>query len=297
MPYSSASHPTPPGPAGRTWLFAGVFALLLLAAWAAGPAHAQDATIQQTVPPGRIYLPLLQTGIAPTAHGCLPVSANVYDPVPILGQPRPALPAPIDDPDLNLTVRSWSPTLGVTGLITLGGETDVDPPQLAHLFRPPRLATFSALYQMHDWNWNGICAQSAEEPGCRGLPLVNPEVTLVELATTPEEPLYLPGRRADILNGTYQALVLYAEETRLTVGYTRDDSPAHGYVIHLENLCVDANLLALYQQLHQAGRSRLPGLRLDVPLGVSRAETVLLAIRDSGSFMDPRSRKDWWHGY
>jgi hypothetical protein len=31
-----------------------------------------------------------------------------------------------------------------------------------------------------------------------------------------------------------------------------------------------------------------------VPLGTSRSDTVLLAMRDKGSFMDPRSRKDWW---
>lgn len=297
--YDFASSPLPKArQKGRAWLFGGIFALLLIAAWVGDPAQAQDVQPQQTVPPaGLVYLPLLHTVGTPSVEGCPADSTYQYDPVPILGAPRPALPAPVDDPDLNLAMRGWVATEGVKGLISIGGDTHDDAPQLAHLFRPPRLATFYALYQVHDWNWSGVCAQSAEEPGCRGAPLTNPEVTLVGLETTPGEPLYLPSRQQDILNGNYHALVLYAERTRLTLAYTRDDSIVHGYVLHLENLCVDANLLALYEQLHQAGRHQLPGLRLDVPLGTSRGPSVLLAIRDEGSFLDPRSRKDWWKGY
>ncbi len=283
---------------GRAWIFGGIFALLLIAAWIDDPAQAQEVQPQQTVPPaGQVYLPLLHTPGTPSVEGCPAESTYQYDAVPILGAPRPVLPEPVDDPDLNLAMRGWVETQGVKGLIALGGDTHDDAPQLAHLFQPPRLPTFVTLHQIYDWNWSGVCAQSAEEPGCRGVPLTDPPVTLVGLETTPGELLYLPSRQHDILNGVYRALVLYAEPTRLTLTYTRDDSIVHGYVVHLENLCVDPNLLALYHQLHEAGRHQLPGLRLDVPLGTSREASVLLAIRDEGSFMDPRSRKDWWKGY
>jgi hypothetical protein len=287
---------SPVGRAARAWLFGGLFALLLAGGWLAGPAQVQNA-YAQSVPLASTFLPLLHSGEVRSNQGCPLQSTQLYRPVSIFGDPRPALPAPVDDPDLNLTMRGYTATVGIQGLIDLGGDTHGDPPQLAQLFRPPRAGAITALYQVYDWNWSGVCAQSAEEPGCRGVPLVEPPVTTIALATTRDEPLYLPGRREDIAGGVYRALVLYAEETRLTVGYTRDDSVAPGYVLHLENLCVDANLLALYQQLHQAGRHELPGLQLDVPVGTSRGDTVLLAMRDKGSFMDPRSRKDWWQGY
>lgn len=281
----------------RAWLWGGLLALLLIAGWLGEPAQAQEVNSQGTVPPASIFLPLLHTPGTGTPNGCPATSANHYDPVPILGDARPALPAPVDDPDLNLEMRGWVETPGVKGLIALGGDTHDDAPQLAHLFRPARLATFSALYRVHDWNWTGVCAQSAEEPGCRGDPIADPPVTLIGLATTPGESLYLPKREMDILNGDHRALALYAEATRLTLVYTRADSIVHGYVVHLENFCVDPNLLTLYHQLHEAGRGQLPGLGLDVPLGTSRAPSVLVAVRDEGSFMDPRSAKDWWKGY
>ncbi len=101
-------------------------------------------------------------------------------------------------------------------------------------------------------------------------------------------------RGADIFNGVYRALVLYAEEQRITIAYTRHDTPADGYVVHVEQICVDPNLLALYRQLDQAGRRNLPGLRLDDALGVALTDAVLVSVRDTGMFMDPRSAKDWW---
>lgn len=282
---------------GRAWLFGGIFALLLLAAWASGPTQAEARSPQQSVPLRRSFLPLVAGQDLRTDAGCLRTSANQYNAIPILGDPRPSLPTPADDPDINLKVRGWVPTQGIQGLIDIGGDTHDDAPQLAHLFQPARLGTFSSLHQVYAWDWDAVCAQSAEKPGCRGAPITQPEVTLVGLSATLDEPLYLPKRQLDILDGDYWALVLYAEETRLTLVYAREDSIVRNYVLHLEDLCVDPNLLALYQQLHAAGRHQLPGLSLDVPLGAARGESVLLAVRDTGSFMDPRSRKDWWQGY
>jgi hypothetical protein len=66
--------------------------------------------------------------------------------------------------------------------------------------------------------------------------------------------------------------------------------------LHLENICVDANLLALYRQLNAAGRSKLPALWPGQPIGRAPGREIEVAIRDSGAFLDPRSRKDWWQG-
>jgi hypothetical protein len=93
-------------------------------------------------------------------------------------------------------------------------------------------------------------------------------------------------------------MVLYAEEKRITFGYTRRDTVAAGYAVHLEGVCVDPNLLALYrQQIRPDGyraTNRLPALRNNQPLGTALGTEIQLAIRDRGTFMDPRSCKDWW---
>ena len=57
---------------------------------------------------------------------------------------------------------------------------------------------------------------------------------------------------------------------------------------------IQINLLALYRRLDQEGRRRLPGLRLDSVVGVAEDRRILIAVRDTGSFMDPRTAKDWW---
>ena len=60
---------------------------------------------------------------------------------------------------------------------------------------------------------------------------------------------------------------------------------------------MDANLLALYRRLDEEGRRVLPALRNGDPVGFAHGDALKVAVRDSGSFMEPRSRKDWWQGY
>ncbi len=93
------------------------------------------------------------------------------------------------------------------------------------------------------------------------------------------------------------ALVLYASERRLTLKYTREDNVIHGYTIHIEDICVEPRLLALYRACNDDGRQDLPALRGGQGVGRVRGTEVGVAIRDCGSFMDPRSRKDWWQDF
>ena len=104
----------------------------------------------------------------------------------------------------------------------------------------------------------------------------------------------VPRRGAEVYPGGFRAVVLYADERRITLGFTRDNTVANGYALHLENLCVDPNLLALYRQANAAGRGALPALRESDAIGVTLAAELTVAIRDRGAFLDPRSRKDWW---
>jgi hypothetical protein len=123
------------------------------------------------------------------------------------------------------------------------------------------------------------------------------EVSLAALQTSPGESVEIPARAAEIYGGGFVALVLYADVTRLTLVYTREDTVASGYSVHLEELCVDPTLLALYQTSNAGGRGALPALRNGEVVGAARDHQILVAVRDRGTFTDPRSRKDWWRGY
>jgi len=252
-----------------------------------------------TIPDGTIpgerqlFLPLVahqQPASAPAPSPTpLPTPVPLFDLIPVAGPPtdRPA----VSHPDLNLGIRGYSSTTGELGLININGDTDSDAPQLIGLFQPPRLPTFTALHQIHDWDW----ACSAD--GCRGNPLTQPVVSLLSVATTPGESIAIPLRAPDIYAGGYKALVLYAEQSRITLGYTREDTAAIGYVVHLEGILVAPTLLARYNESNAAGRGHLPALRNNEPFATAPGTTIHLAIRDTGSFMDPRSRKDWWVGF
>lgn len=236
-----------------------------------------------TLPSGTIYLPIISNHVEPTPP-------PVFDAIPIEG-------APIDRPaaihgDLNLSLRGYVSTTNVLNLIDQDGPTDSDAPQIAAIFSPPRLPQFVGVYQVNDWNWN--CGDN----GCRGVPLTHYPVTLLEMATSPGEAIAIPSRNQGIYDGgSYKVLVLYAEATRITVVYRRSDTPAFGYVVHLEDITVEPTLVALYQQLNAEGRSKLPGLRNGERLGRASGTSMKIAIRDTGTFMDPRVKKDWWLGY
>ena len=231
-------------------------------------------------PPGPVYLPL----VAASGAACQPIWSETYEAIPVD-------PPPTDRPaeqhaDLNLALRGYVPTDGYLGLVDYGGTADPRAPQLPGLFADQRTATFASVHQVHDWNWS--C-------NCRGDPIVTPVVTLARLAVDRGEILYVPDSGYTIGSG-HEVLVLYATPERVTLKYTRNDNVVHGYTLHLEGICVEPRLMALYQAWNQAGRSLLPALQAGQAIGRARAGTVGAAIRDSGTFLDPRSRKDWWQG-
>ena len=255
-------------------------AFLLLAQIHVSALAQSDTLPNGTLPPDapKLFLPLV------TNQG-----PNPFTSVPVIA-PSTARPAAAHG-DINLALRSYLPATAALTLIDMGGPTDPDAPQLAALFGSGRAPSFMSSHRVYDWDW------SCGVDGCRGVALEEPPVTLVGLAATAGEPLYPPSRGPQIYGGGYVALVLYAEPTRLTLAYTREDSAAVGYLVHLENIRVDGALLQRYRQLDAAGRAELPALRNGERLGSAASDEVLVAIRDTGQFMDPRSRKDWWVGY
>jgi hypothetical protein len=218
---------------------------------------------------------------------CPPRRGGSFSSLTIEGAPsnRPAR----SHADLNLRLRGWVASDGYDGLVDSPGELDPAAPQLAGLI-PGRLAPglrFSSVWRVRDWNW---------EADQQGSPLRSWPVTMAGFSTVPGEALVLPPSGYDIGSG-FDALVLYAAADQLTVKYTREDNVIEGYTLHVEQLCVDPGLVARYDSLNAQGRRRLPALAAGQPFGTAGGEEVLAAIRDSGAFMDPRIRKDWWTGF
>jgi len=226
-----------------------------------------------------VYLPLIAR-----TQVCQPIPGESYGDFPVNG--GPTHPPAEEHPDLNLALRGYEITDADKGLVDYGGGSDPNAPQLPGLFADNRTATFSAVYQIYGWDW---------ECNCRGALITDPEVTLAGLATTPGETLHVPESGYSI-GGGYEVLVLYATPERITLKYTPDDHVIQGYTLHVENICVEPSLLALYQTWNEAGRGRLPALRASQAFGRARGDEIGVAVRDRGAFMDPRSSKDWWQG-
>lgn len=229
------------------------------------------------------------------APACPAASAAKFELIPIEG-------GAADHPDtlhgdLSLALRGYSAVAESPALVDYNGLADPDAPQLAALFGglPVQIG---AVYRANHWIWDASACGQAH--GCAGPAIEDWPVTVAGIAAKAGAAVYAPSRGAEIYSGGYVALVLYAEPTRLTLGYTRRDSVAAGYVVHLENLCVDPNLLALYRaQVDGAGwraSQSLPAVRNRQVIGTALGQEVRVAIRDAGNFLDPRSRKDWWQG-
>lgn len=295
-----------PAQVRRIWLTGGIFVGILLLSLAAPerPVAGQGGTVIHDCAsvPCRIFMPLAEQAQSeeatpePTEE---PTPEPTETPEPTPGPTFDAIPVsgpPVDRPaevngDVNLALRGYVETAQFADLIDVGGDTDPDAPQLSALFTPQRRPAFQVVYQVHQWDWG--CG----DIGCRGAPIAYPEVTMVGVATTPGEPITIPSRNADIYQGVYIAMVIYAAPDRITLKYTREDSPVFGYMVHLEGVTVEPTLVALYNQLNAAGRGSLPALRNGERLGNAAAEVMGVVVRDTGSFMDPRSRKDWWRGW
>jgi hypothetical protein len=235
----------------------------------------------------RAWLPVARGAPSPTQTPvpvCQPIPGASYSSTQSSGYPPGDPPAELH-PDLNLSMRGWEVNgSAFRGLVDYSGDTDSKAPRLVDLFANRRAPVFSTVYRVYDWNWAS---------NTRGSLISEYPVTLAGLAATPGETVHVPASGYTLGQGV-EVLVLYADEDSITLKYTREDNVIHGYTLHLEGLCVEPSLMARYQANNAAGRSVLPGLVERQELGRARGTEIQVAIRDRGSFMDPRSRKDWW---
>ncbi|NLT72999.1 MAG: hypothetical protein GXX94_02225 [Chloroflexi bacterium] len=239
-----------------------------------------------------LYLPY---AAASTRPACAPIPEESYSAIPVeVLSPDPGVPGSAH-PDLNLALRGYREnSSALRSLVAINGATDPNAPRLQTIFADSRYPSIDRVYQVYQWD--------GRWPGVYGVyPITSPEVTLIGLAATPGEKVIVPYRGPEIFWDTvadqhYVAMVLYAAPDRITIKYTREDHVITGYTVHIEGICVEPRLVALYNQLEAAGRRSLPGLRYGQAIGRAADHELGVAIRDTGSFMDPRSRKDWWQG-
>lgn len=205
--------------------------------------------------------------------------------------------------DKNLDLRSYAPTTdtqAVRDLVDMGVNDPNQPPQFATLFSPAKVPNLSGFYSVYGWNW-----QSSPKPGTRGE--LGEGIRLLGLKTTTGEALHTPSSGYDIGSG-HEALVIYADENSIVLHYTREDSAAKGYTVHVDGICTDPNLLALYKQLDDPNGPRnvyksaserphgynLPALAAGQSFGTAKGDEIVVGVVDSGAFVDPRSCNDWW---
>jgi hypothetical protein len=264
-----------------------------------GSASAAEPAAPTPTPAARVHLPLI---VRPTGSSlaCPISSTNSYAQglVYQADADNPVRPAD-SHADKNLALRSYvaNNDAGLRRELVDYGSASVQPPQPATLFSPNRVPLLVGFYRVHDWNWSPSPA-----PGSQGAPLTRWPATALGLRVTPGEALHVPTSAYDIGQG-FEVIVLYADESRVALHYGRGDSVMPGYTVHIEGLCTDPKLLALYNQLNAANGPRyvfpanqypLPVLPTGQPIGWARGSEVVIAVVDSGEFMDPRSCNEWW---
>jgi hypothetical protein len=193
-------------------------------------------------------------------------------------------------PDLNMRVRGWYAVDEYLGFVRYGYPPNA-PPDTEHPLHLSTVASdassFISTYQVNDWDWVS-CNCAVPRPSSPY------PVTMLGLRTTPGQPLYIPSRNTPVDTKGFTAMVLYADAGQLALKYTSEDRVDTGYLVHLVNLCVDPNLVNLYRRLDGAGRGWLPVVYNSSVVGTALGSEVDVIVRDSGSFLDPRSWQDWW---
>lgn len=233
------------------------------------------------------------------AGSCPSSSSNSYGTIdPLEGYPA-GDPPPQQNPDLNIiAMRGYVFANGEKFPIDLSsGEVGVKTPQIGKITqgRP----TIVSLYKINSWIGDF-------RSGKRGVPMPVPDdpaaavkqIQMIGIKTTPGERIKLPPVYGNPISPEYNAMVLFANENFITVKYTREDNIGikNGYAIQIDGICVDPKLLELYNQLNSSGRGNLPALSNEQELGTGKESELRVVIRDTGDFLDPRSKLDWWQG-
>lgn len=224
------------------------------------------------------------------SFSCPTTSNQTYESI------RPDTPAhrkisnPENNPEVNINLRGWGEVNEAKELINYGGDTDPNPPPSFGSVFSGRWPKIVKTYIIYEWNWENN-RSNIGKPASPAWP-----VHLIGLDATSGEPL-LGLKAGRSIFGDYSLMVLYASENSITFTHSTGDlAPPNddGYPIYFVDICVDPNLLAKYRSDNAGGRQVLPAIKPGQIFGYAKDTDVKVAIRDTGTFMDPRAKKDWW---
>lgn len=184
---------------------------------------------------------------------------------------------PSSNPDLNPELKGFHEVSESRDLFSVGEPIDRKAPKLQTILgRRPGISSVYALDtpSSHEAQW---------------------PVHLIGFQTNPGEPIRVPvsGRG---LSGGYEIVVIYAEEDVLTIKYTEHDNVVIGYTIQFQNIETDPQLLERYKATEecQNGIRVLPAYREGEIIGKAAGDVLIVAVRDTGAWMDPRWEDHWW---
>lgn len=227
-----------------------------------------------------------------TSTNCPASSSQGYQ---TMGTYKPRL-NPDTNPEININLRSYTEVNQKPELVHYGGDTDpIMPPNFGTLF-PQRLPSIVKTYSVYQWDYANNKRGSEIEK--------NWPVNLVGLFTVPGEPVVAPKAGRDI-GGGHVLMVLYATENTIVFTHSTSDLytdeqgnfSSDGYLIYVDDICIDTNLLAAYNRENASGRGSLPVLATGQIFGYGKGIDIKVGIRDSLDWMDPRAQKDWWQGF
>lgn len=226
----------------------------------------------------------------PTLLSCPQNSGNSYGSIDPLQKYPAGDPPPDQHADLNIILRGYVPTIGEKNPLVLGEAGDPKAPQIWKII--DRRPTIVSLYKVFGWDWTTNKRTTPQSDNSVA------QVQMIGIQTNQGENIKVP-TSGYVIGGSYNAMVLYADNNNITLKYTREDNIGinNGYAIQIEGICVDANLLSLYNQLNSAGRNELPAVSGGSVIGKANNTEIRVVIRDTGDFLDPRSKLDWWQGY
>lgn len=189
----------------------------------------------------------------------------------------------VQDADIKLSVRGWIDSPEPRTLLdNIGGDNDRG--------RGPQLNTI-----MEDSTPNITGVFQVNYPD--GTPIVKDErsnwgVTLMELGTGSD--ILAPKIGYDI-GGGFNYTVLYADNNELTLKATLEDSAAYGYTLHFVDLNVKQEIVDAYVANEKDRENSLVAMPCGFKIGTAKDSKFKVAVADTGTFMDPRVRKDWWN--
>jgi hypothetical protein len=205
---------------------------------------------------------------------------------------RPA----VEHGDLNIFVRGFhcqnqtvlvpkTPSLATVGDIFSFIAWDPMAPRIQTMFSTGKEVQFANLYSTLNWRWELNSGNGARSGGLTG------QVDVGGLKSQKGESIHVPSSGYDIGGGS-EVVVLYASPSTITLKYTRDDNIVGGYGLHFTGICVDPDLVTLFEKLKNSGQR--PALKARQAFAKAIGNEVQVSVRDTGSFMNVTSRHDWF---